>query len=69
MLDMTRLRFPKEVIRYPMSQNACELFLRDPGFLRELLESGSCLEGHKVLNVVFENTLQADRCGKLSGST
>jgi hypothetical protein len=65
MLYVTRLRLAEEVICYAMSQQACELLLWETGLLGKLLESGSCLQGDKVLDVVFENGLQADRCGKL----
>jgi hypothetical protein len=69
MLYMTWLRLAEEVICYAMSQQACKLLLWDTGLLGKLPEGGSCLEGDKVLDVVSENGLQADRCGKLFRST
>jgi len=69
MLDVARLRLAEEVIRNAVSQQARKLLLRDTRLLGKLLEGGSCLKWDKVLDVVFENGLQADRCGELFGST
>jgi hypothetical protein len=67
MLYVARLCLAEEVIRHAMSQQACKFLLRDTGLFGKLLKGASSLEGDKVLDVVFENGLQADRCGKLFG--
>jgi hypothetical protein len=69
MLYVTRLRLTEEVICYTMSQQARELLLWDTGLLRKLLVGGSSLQWDKVLDVVSEDGLQADRSGKLFTST
>lgn len=64
MLYVTWLRLAEEVISHAMSQQASKLLLWDTGLLGKLPEGGSSLEGDNVFDVVFENSLQADRCGK-----
>jgi hypothetical protein len=69
MFYVTRLRLAEEMICYAMSQETSKLLLWNIGLFGKLLESGSRLEGNKVLDIVFENGLQADRRGKLFRST
>lgn len=63
------MRLAEEVICYAMSQQAGKLLLWDTGLFGKRLEGGSCLQRDEILDVVFENGLQPDRCGKLFNLT
>lgn len=69
MLYVARLRLAEKAIRYSMSQQTCELLLWNTSLFGKVLVGSSSLERDKVLDVVSEDGLEADRCGKLFRST